>query len=103
MVSETVEQVLSAEAKSDKTIADARVRAEEIIADAQKNSGELMKKKLEEAEKECTVIRNKNQERIDIAVQNTAENTKRRKSELIQQAESRMSDAADEIIKNLFV
>ena len=102
MASETVKKVLTAEAESDKAIAEARLTADKLVSNAEELAGRALSEKLEAAEKDCERIRADNQSRIDDFRRSSEESCRKQCEELKKLAELRMSGAADAVIGILF-
>lgn len=97
MVSETVQNVLSAESAADKFLTETRLKCSKIIEDAEKYASLICKEKTKAAEKAGEELHKKNKLRAEQYSHAAAEECAREK-EIIQKKAARNMDSAVQLI-----
>ncbi|MGN1403358.1 MAG: hypothetical protein ACI4XB_03445 [Ruminococcus sp.] len=102
MVSETVQQVLSAESAADTLLAETKAKCSRIIEDAEAYADRICKEKTEAADAEGTKLRAENQARAEQYSRAAAEECARKQAEIRQKADKNMDAAVELILSQLF-
>lgn len=102
MVSETVQQVLSAESDADKLLEETRIKCSKIVEDAEKYAGLICDEKAKAAEKAGAELHAENKLRAEQYRRATTEKCAQEKEAIRQKADRNMNSAVQLILSQLF-
>lgn len=102
MVSETVQQVLSAESDADALLTKTRIKCSKIVEDAEAYADQICKEKTEAANAAGAKLRAENQARIEQYYRAATEECARKQADIRQKADKNMDAAVKLILSQLF-